>query len=69
MYEINIHGSEISRKTISVFSNDKIESKFGNKPCFVGGLKVDNRFTFGDYQIPKFGIIYVYNCSCQTSIK
>jgi hypothetical protein len=51
--------SYTSNYTISIYRDEVIASRFTDKVCLIGGMQVNNKYTFGDYQIDRFKTIFV----------
>jgi hypothetical protein len=46
-----VNGNSISKKSIPVYRDSKLGDIFGNKTCQIGDLTLNNKLTFGDYQL------------------
>jgi len=46
-----INGNSISKQNFSVYRDNKLGDIFGNKMCQIGDLTLNNKLTFGDYQL------------------
>jgi hypothetical protein len=53
-------GADPREEEVRFYRSDPIAKHFADRVCQVGGLILNNRMTFGDYQLDQFQIIYVY---------
>jgi hypothetical protein len=53
-------GDSPREEEVRFYRSDPISKHFGERVCQVGGCTLNNRMTFGDYQLDQFQIIYVF---------